>query len=349
MIRTVMANRLVLFAVGVALVGGALRLWALDLSQFQDIDDVRDWRRTGALLDGKAPWWLGPDAAIGTGQGARLPGGLYYLLLSAAYQFDASPLSGLALIALTGTAAAVLTIFAGRTILSPRACLMAGILAATSPVWVLGSRRIWNPNLLPLFSVIFFWAIALWFSQRSRVGLFLAFVVFGLLLQLHLSALALLPILAVALLRVIRRPHLLIVAALLAIIPLLPFLAHDAGGGWRETERLWKTLSRVLIDREPSKDQALPFPVCWPLPYLPPLGSCGYSDDTLDRTSAALLAQNAPSLRESETLDLYWKTGRGRLLRSARLEDLPEKISPATRRRIEEYRTGKEVPYVGMW
>ena len=31
------------------------------------------------------------------------------------------------------------------------------------------------------------------------------------------------------------------------------------------------------------------------------------------------------------------------------LEDLPEKISPATRRRIEEYRTGNVVPYVGMW
>jgi 8-oxo-dGTP pyrophosphatase MutT (NUDIX family) len=31
------------------------------------------------------------------------------------------------------------------------------------------------------------------------------------------------------------------------------------------------------------------------------------------------------------------------------LEALPEKISPATRRRIEEYRTGNLVPYVGMW
>jgi 8-oxo-dGTP pyrophosphatase MutT (NUDIX family) len=31
------------------------------------------------------------------------------------------------------------------------------------------------------------------------------------------------------------------------------------------------------------------------------------------------------------------------------LEDLPEDISPATRRRIEEYRTGNVVPYVGMW
>ena len=31
------------------------------------------------------------------------------------------------------------------------------------------------------------------------------------------------------------------------------------------------------------------------------------------------------------------------------LEDLPQDISPATRRRIEEYRTGNVVPYVGMW
>ena len=31
------------------------------------------------------------------------------------------------------------------------------------------------------------------------------------------------------------------------------------------------------------------------------------------------------------------------------LEDLPEKISPATRRRIEEYRAGSAAPNVGMW
>ena len=31
------------------------------------------------------------------------------------------------------------------------------------------------------------------------------------------------------------------------------------------------------------------------------------------------------------------------------MDALPEDVSPATRRRIEEYRTGTSVPYVGMW
>jgi 8-oxo-dGTP pyrophosphatase MutT (NUDIX family) len=31
------------------------------------------------------------------------------------------------------------------------------------------------------------------------------------------------------------------------------------------------------------------------------------------------------------------------------MDALPEDVSPATRRRIEEYRTGNLVPYVGMW
>lgn len=311
----------------VAIVGLAalLRLLSLDLSPFHDVDDIRDWTRAERVAQSKEPWWLGPDAAISTGRGARLPGGLYYQLLAGAYRIHRSPLSGIALTALMGVVAVGLTIPLSRLLLPGSAALLVGLIAATSPGWVLAGRRIWNPNLLPFFSSFFYWGFLLWFLRSSRMGFVMLFGAAGLLAQLHLSSLALVPLMMLAVFSCFRKPRLLLLALLAFLLPLSTFFIQDARHGWSGSSRLRAVVAEVVAGREGKSSEGLPKPVCWPLPYLPPLGSCSYSDDTIDRTVAALLVSDSSKLEGNALLGIYWKRGLGKLIRSFDICDLPSK------------------------
>ncbi|MCU0610260.1 MAG: hypothetical protein MUE60_00540 [Candidatus Eisenbacteria bacterium] len=310
-----------------ALVAGGVRIWKIDQAPFGDPDDIRDWARARNVALGREPWWLGPDAAITTGEGARLPGGLYYLLLAGAYELHPRPLSGLLLTAGLSTLAAVATFFLARLFMRPSASFLASLLAATSPVWVLAGRRIWNPDLLPVFSVAFFLSLSLWLLRASRFGLLISLAMAGIALQLHLSGLALLPLAAVAVAVGRKRPKALLLGLVLLAAPLAPFFVNDASRDWLRTRRLAEVLQRVVTPGEPAQEnQGLPAPICWPLPYLPPLSTCNYGDDFLDRSAAARLAADSPALRQNGALAMYWKGPVQNITRSFRLQDLPERV-----------------------
>ncbi len=310
----------------VAAIALFLRLWQLDLAQFQDIDDVRDWKRTGFLLRGKEQWWMGPDAALSTGHGARLPGGLYYQLLAAAYKVNPSPVSGLALAGLLGAAAAGLTVFVARLFMAPGPAVLAGLLAATSPIWVLAGRRISNPSFLLFFSLLFYWGVALWLLKKSRLGLFATFACAGLLFQLHLSSLMIVPLLLIAGFTGLRKPRTLILGIAIGMLPLVPFFVSDAKGDWIKTKRLSQAISQVVNTGQDKEGRELPKPICWPLPYLPPLATCGYSDEFIDRAVAELLLGDSSELLDTGLLGLYWKTGFGKIVRSFSLWDIPKRV-----------------------
>lgn len=121
----------------------------------------------------------------------------------------------------------------GKIYFGERVGLIAALLFAVSPWSVLYARKIWCQNM-PWATLIFFAAIFAVFVKRRRWFLILACVGAAAMIGLHLSGLAAIPILGLAVLlyRDQVSPKTLAVSALAALVAVSPYILHDAQNGW---------------------------------------------------------------------------------------------------------------------
>ena len=153
-VTTLDRRRLVLIGVplGLLVLAAFLRLPDLATRGTWDSDQGHDMLVLRAFVrDGVVPL-LGPPTSIGDVH----HGALYYYLLSPAALLTGgdSPLAVVALIALAGIAAVLVTWWLARDIGGPVAGLVAGLAMAVSASAVDESTFIWNPNLIALSSAI---------------------------------------------------------------------------------------------------------------------------------------------------------------------------------------------------
>lgn len=121
---------------------------------------------------------------------------MYLFMLPAS--LSSNPLWGQALVALVNTAAVLLTYFFVRRYYGLLAGAAAALLYATSAgAWTF-SRNIWNTNFLPFFVLLFLFALFRGVVERRKGWFFWAILLFGVLYQLHGSAVYLLIPLAAA-------------------------------------------------------------------------------------------------------------------------------------------------------
>ena len=189
-------RRVVLLAIPMALLVLAtlLRLPNLATRGTWDSDQGHDMLTLRRLVqDGVVPL-LGPPTSIGDVH----HGAVYYYLLSPAAFLTGgdSPLAVVALIALAGIAAVVVTWWLARDIAGPVAGLVAGLAMAVSASAVDESTFIWNPNLIALSSAI---ALAgawrAWTTGNPRWWL-LAGIGTAITMQCHVLGVTMLPIVA---------------------------------------------------------------------------------------------------------------------------------------------------------
>ena len=183
---------LVLVTFGLLVLAALLRLPNLATRGTWDADQGHDMLMLRALvLDGVVPL-LGPPTSIGDVH----HGAVYYYLLSPAAFLTVgdSPLAVVALIALAGIAAVLVTWWLARSIGGPVAGLVAGLAMAVSTSAVDESTFIWNPNLIALSSAI---ALAgawqAWTTRDPRWWL-VAGVGTAVTLQCHVLGVTMLPI-----------------------------------------------------------------------------------------------------------------------------------------------------------
>ena len=152
----------------------------------RDVRIVRDLVTKGNLV------FIGPQTSIGN----MYLGPLYYYLMAPALLLSRlSPIGPAIAVALIGTLTVWLTWFVGRVWFSKSAGIVAALLYAVSPVAIIYSRSSWNPNPMPLFSLLCIWGIyEVWRNKKyfwlSLVGIFFAFA-----LQMHYLGLLLIPVL----------------------------------------------------------------------------------------------------------------------------------------------------------
>ena len=183
---------------GLLLLAAALRLPDLATRGTWDGDQGHDMLMLRALVgDGVVPL-LGPPTSIGDVH----HGALYYYLLApaAALTGGDSPLAVVALIALAGTAAVLVTWWLARSIAGPVAGFVAGLAMAISPAAIDESTFIWNPNLIALSSAV---ALAgAWHAWTTRRPIWWLVAAAGtaVTMQSHVLGVTLLPVIGALLL-----------------------------------------------------------------------------------------------------------------------------------------------------
>ncbi len=183
---------LVLVPIGLLMLAALLRLPNLATRGTWDADQGHDMLMLRALVrDGVVPL-LGPPTSIGDVH----HGAVYYYLLSPAAFLTGgdSPLAVVALIAIAGIAAVLVTWWLARSIGGPVAGVVAGLAMAVSTSAVDESTFIWNPNLIALSSaVVLAGAWRAWTTRDPRWWL-LAGVGTAVTMQCHVLGVTMLPI-----------------------------------------------------------------------------------------------------------------------------------------------------------
>jgi len=152
----------------------------------RDVRIVRDLITKGNLV------FIGPQTSIGN----MYLGPLYYYMMAPFLLLSGlNPVGPAIMVALLGVLTVYLTYYIGKRWFGMWPGLIAGLLYAISPVAIIYSRSSWNPNPMPLFSLLCVYGIyEVWknknFKWLTFVGLF-----FAAALQMHYLGLLLAPVL----------------------------------------------------------------------------------------------------------------------------------------------------------
>ncbi|MGH2497730.1 MAG: glycosyltransferase family 39 protein [Ktedonobacteraceae bacterium] len=179
----------------ILLVATFLRLYQLNVTEF-DEDQATVFRMArDAVMHGLLP----ATSNIASIRINNPPGVVYLLMLPAA--FSSNPLWGAALVALLNIAAVLLTYIFVRRYFGRLAAIVAALFYATATMPVHFSRFIWQQNMIAPFVILFFFALFRGVVDRRKGWLFPAFLLLGLVIQLHeTTALLAVPLLVAILL-----------------------------------------------------------------------------------------------------------------------------------------------------
>ncbi|MHB1006283.1 MAG: hypothetical protein ACYC3S_11660 [Chloroflexota bacterium] len=206
----------------ILLVGGYLRWSYPHLTEF-GIDQETAVHLGRVIRNG----WEFPLAGPRLGVGAVAGPTEFYLMAVPSLVSD-SPEFAAAYIGLLGLFAGLIFAVAVARHRGQAAGTAALVLFIAGPWAVYYTRKIWTPDTFPLFSACVFLLLAEGLIRRRRWALPTAGILLAAEVQLHLSALMLLPAVALILLVFIRRvrPLELLLGAVLFVIGLAPYLVY---------------------------------------------------------------------------------------------------------------------------
>ncbi|MFH2085952.1 MAG: glycosyltransferase family 39 protein [bacterium] len=224
-------------------------------------DEGRDLLIAHRMIDTHRPVLLGPQTSTGN----MYLGPLYYYLITPwLFAFQGSPIGPVIFIALTGILTVYLLYRFGLRWFSPRVGYLAALLYALMPLPVQFSRNSWNPNLVPLISLLLVWT-TLHLSSHPRVRRLTYFAglgaLVGILVQLHYMALIFVAALGLLNLFLWRKQlksfTLGVLVSLVAFAAVLsPFIVFEIRNNFVNTKAI---TSFIKADREKNIRYSLPF------------------------------------------------------------------------------------------
>lgn len=205
-----------------------VRFYRLDVTWFM-LDQARDVTIASGIAHGDLTF-LGPrigwtDAYLGP---------LYYYLLSLPFLVTDAPIAGAVFVAAANVLAVFLLYRLVRRFWGEPAALAAAALFGAFPLAVWSSRLVWHAGLLPLFTVMFIRAVLAVAVEERSAATAPMLASLAVLVQLHLTTVAFVPLALLALAVSWRRlagRHVLLGLALAALLS-LPYLVHETTHGF---------------------------------------------------------------------------------------------------------------------
>ncbi len=157
-------------------------------------DEGRDAIIVRRLLVNFDPILIGPGTSIGN----MYLGPLYYYLIAPSLLFaNFSPVGPSVFVALLGVLTVALIWWVGRVWFGPKAGLIASFLYSISPTVIIYSRSSWNPNVMPFFALMCFYAAWQVWEQKKFPWLMVMAIALAFVLQSHYLGLLLAPALGI--------------------------------------------------------------------------------------------------------------------------------------------------------
>lgn len=202
-----------------------LRLYGLSARAPFDWDQDRDYSQVQQIVGGKyLP--LGP---VAKGVGGFYLGSLYYYLLTPSYLLLRGDLLALPLtsIVLDASVAGLLYLLLKRW-LGNGPGLALSLLYSSSWLLIEASRISWNVALVPLWSLLTLYALSKVIEEHSKFHLYLLAFLAGLTLHIHVTTIAVIPILLLFFLRHLHFPlSTWMRAIIIGLIPACPLAIYD--------------------------------------------------------------------------------------------------------------------------
>ena len=152
--------------------------------QGRDVTIIKDFWQNGNLF------FIGPQTSIGN---MYLGPFFYYLIAPFLLIFGYSPVGPAVFIALLNILTVYLIYIIGKQWFNHKTGLISAILFAISPVIIKYSNFIWNPNIMPLFSLLFIYFFFEGFRSKKYHYFLYASLAFAMVMNSHYLGLALLP------------------------------------------------------------------------------------------------------------------------------------------------------------
>ncbi|KUK84165.1 MAG: transmembrane(s)proteins 7..25 [Microgenomates bacterium 39_6] len=209
-------------------------------------DQARDVLTAAQILkEGRIPF-IGPMASIGN---LYLGPFFYWLITPFLWLANFDPVGPILLVAFLGWLANIILFFLLEKYFNLRSAFIGAFLYALSPLIIHNSRFIWNPNPVPLFTLIFLWFFLEFWEKGRPKSFFWLGVSLGVLIQLHyVTGVLFLVCLAGYLVWVFKNRdkdwvNLLKPAAFLIlgiVLPLIPFILFEFKNHFINTQAGWR-------------------------------------------------------------------------------------------------------------
>ncbi|HPT65880.1 MAG TPA: glycosyltransferase family 39 protein [Candidatus Woesebacteria bacterium] len=174
----------------ILLLASFLRLYRLsDYMEFlgdqgRDVTIIKDFLKNGNLF------FIGPQTSIGN----MYLGPFFYYLIAPSLLLSAyNPVGPAVFIAILSVATVALIFFIGKKWFNLKTAYIASFLYAISPVVIKYSNFIWNPNVMPFFSLLFVYFFFESFRSKKFHYFIYASLAFVMVMNSHYLGLALLP------------------------------------------------------------------------------------------------------------------------------------------------------------
>lgn len=224
----------------------SLRLYRIDYTMTFLEDEGRDLLMVKRMFDTGRPVLLGPQ----TSTGDMYLGPLYYYLIAPSlYLSQMDPIGPAVLIALSGVLTTGILFYLGKKWFSSTAGYFAALMFGVLPLSVAVTRASWNPNLVPLVTVLMLVVYDRLTMGRAKLIHWLSYgALIGTMVQLHYMALIFCGVLSIALawsyrehVRVLLKG--ILVSLVGALIMLAPFVVFELRNDWVNTQALIKFIA----------------------------------------------------------------------------------------------------------